>query len=111
MSGIMIVGIPTDDGQVVSGHFGKSKYFVIARIDGNEASEKRTVENPHNNEATEQGGHGKLLKMLVDNKVNMVICADLNPRMEQNLNSLGISVNKCSYGQGIGDLLRGIQPD
>ena len=49
--------------------------------------------------------------MLVDNKVNMVICAELNPRMEQNLNSLGISVNKCSYGQGIEDLLRGIQPD
>ncbi|MGC8537608.1 MAG: NifB/NifX family molybdenum-iron cluster-binding protein [Candidatus Micrarchaeia archaeon] len=107
----MIVGIPTDDGQIVSGHFGKSKYFVIANINGNGASEKRVVENPHNKEATEQGGHGKLLKMLVDNKVNMVVCADLNPRMEQNLSSLGIKVNKCGYGLSIDDLLRDIQPD
>ncbi|MEM0149926.1 MAG: NifB/NifX family molybdenum-iron cluster-binding protein [Candidatus Micrarchaeaceae archaeon] len=106
----MIVGIPTDDGQTVSGHFGKSKYFVVAKLDGGIIADKKTVENPHNKEATEQGGHGELLKMLVDNKVNVVVCTDLNPRMQENLESLGILVNRCGNGQHIDDLLRSVQP-
>ncbi len=106
----MIIGIPTDDGRAVSGHFGKSKYFAIIEVDKGIEKNRKIVENPHNKEENEQSGHGKLLKMLVDNKVNAVICVDLNPRMKDNLGSLKIEVNMCGYGQAIDDLVRGIQP-
>ena len=90
----MIIGIPTDDGSVVSEHFGRSRYFaIIDREEGKETTH-RLVENPHDKEASEQSGHGKLLKMLVENKVEKVICFNLNPRMQKNLESLKIEVEK-----------------
>lgn len=88
----MIVAIPTDDGKRVSEHFGRSRYFLIT--DTEDASAKKLVENPHEKEENEQSGHGKLLKMLMENKVNKVVCFNLNPRMEKNLNSLKITVEK-----------------
>jgi predicted Fe-Mo cluster-binding NifX family protein len=90
----MIIGIPTDDGSVVSEHFGRSRYFaIIDREEGKETTH-RLVENPHDKEASEQSGHGKLLKMLVENKVGKVICFNLNPRMQKNLEALKIKVEK-----------------
>ncbi len=83
----MIIGVPTDDGKLVSGHFGRARYFLI--IDGKES---RLVENPHLMDESDQSGHGKLLKMLVQNKVTKVFCSDLNPRMEKDLSSLKIQV-------------------
>jgi predicted Fe-Mo cluster-binding NifX family protein len=87
----MIVAVPTDDGKMVSEHFGRAKYFLI--IDTNSKS-TNLVENPHEKEENEQSGHGKLLKMLVEKKVSKVICFNLNPRMEGNLNSLHMAVEK-----------------
>ncbi len=87
----MIVAIPTDDGKVVSDHFGHAKYFLIIDAD---SKERKLVENPHEKEENEQSGHGKLLKMLVENKASKVICFNLNPRMEGDLKSLKIAVEK-----------------
>ncbi len=94
----MILGIPTDDGTHVSAHFGHSKYFLI--IDTN-SHEKKLVENPHEKEENEAAGHGKLLKMLVQNKVNKVICANLSQKMEGNLSSLKIEIQKVNEGTDI----------
>ncbi len=90
----MIIGIPTEEGEFVSDHFGRSKYFVI--FDTKNANLHKLIENPHQHAATEQSGHGLLLKMLVQNSVNEVICSNLNPRMQQNLESLKIAVKKCA---------------
>jgi predicted Fe-Mo cluster-binding NifX family protein len=101
----MIVGIPTDDGSIVSEHFGRSKYFLIANLEDGRVLSKKLVENPHNKESDDQAGHGRVLKMLVDNKVNEVVCFNLNPRMQDNLSSLKISVSKCSIRSRIDDIL------
>ncbi len=95
----MAIGIPTDDGKQVSGHFGRARYFLI--INGNE---RRLVENPHSSDESDQGGHGKLLKMLVQNKVTKVFCSDLNPKMEKDLSSLKIEVAKVPYGAQISSI-------
>ncbi|MCL4411635.1 hypothetical protein M1329_01755 [Candidatus Marsarchaeota archaeon] len=102
----MIIGIPTDDGKHVSEHFGRSKRFMIVDMQDGRELERRLVENPHDKEQSEQSGHGKLLKMLVENKVNRVVCFNLNPKMEKNLDSLKIEVRKCSEGAEIGSLLK-----
>jgi predicted Fe-Mo cluster-binding NifX family protein len=102
----MIVGIPTDDGSIVSEHFGRSKYFLIANLEDGIIVSKRLVENPHNKESDDQAGHGRVLKMLVDNKVNKVVCFNLNPRMQDNLKSLKISVGKCAINSRIDEILR-----
>lgn len=101
----MIIGIPTDDGIVVSEHFGRSGMFLIADVDGGKVASNAIVENPHNKEEKEQSGHGKLLKMLVEHKVNRVVCSNLNPRMQQNLESVGISVDRCGVDSSIEKIL------
>ncbi|MBE5728274.1 hypothetical protein IHE51_00205 [Candidatus Parvarchaeota archaeon] len=95
----MIIAIPTDDGKTVSEHFGHAKYFLL--VDTNVDGVKKLNENPHEKEENEAAGHGKLLKMLVENKVAEVICSRLNPRMEKNLNSLKIIVKKVEEGSSI----------
>ena len=104
----MIVGIPTDDGVTVSEHFGRSRDFIIAKLENGNLIGKKLVENPHNKMTNEQAGHGSVLKMLTDNKVNKVICTHLNPRMEENLESLNITVEKCQMNSRIDDIL-GVQ--
>lgn len=101
----MIVGIPTDDGTNVSNHFGRSRNFLIADLRDGKIVEKDFVENPHNKDSDEGAGHGRLLKMIVDNKVNKVICSNLNPRMQNNLESLKIVVERCDINSTIEDLL------
>ncbi len=101
----MIVGIPTDDGVTVSEHFGRSRDFMIARLEDDNQIVKNLVENPHNKMTNEQAGHGSVLKMLTDNKVNKVICVHLNPRMEENLRSLKITVEMCRMNSRIDDIL------
>ncbi len=101
----MIIGIPTDDGKTVSEHFGRSGEFLIAVLNGKDIVSRTSVENPHNKEASEQSGHGKLLKMLVEHKVNQVICSNINPKMQRNLGSLGIAVVRCDPDSMIEDAL------
>ncbi|MEM0094378.1 MAG: NifB/NifX family molybdenum-iron cluster-binding protein [Candidatus Micrarchaeaceae archaeon] len=102
----MKIGIPTDDGRIISEHFGRAKYFLIVDTE-NGSQARRLVENPHEKEENEQSGHGKLLKMLVENKVEKVICFNLNPRMEKNLKSLKIEVERVSEGSNIESILHG----
>jgi predicted Fe-Mo cluster-binding NifX family protein len=102
----MIVGIPTDDGKLVSEHFGRSKFFVIADIENGKSKGRKIIENPHDKEINEQSGHGKLLKVLMENHVNKVICFNINPRMEKNLNSLKITVEKCADNSAIDKLIK-----
>ncbi len=97
----MIIGVPTDDGKSVSEHFGRSKYFMIIDKEQGRETHHRLVENPHDKEENEQSGHGKLLKMLVENKVSKVVCFNLNPRMQKNLESLKIEVEKVEEGSRI----------
>ncbi len=98
----MSIGIPTDDGKSVSEHFGRAKYFLIVDDKNNRVQ----VENPHEKEENEQSGHGKLLKMLVENKVKKVFCFNLNPKMEKNLNALHIEVEKVEEGSRIENILK-----
>jgi predicted Fe-Mo cluster-binding NifX family protein len=102
----LIVAIPTDDGVTVSEHFGRSKNFLLVKVENGRLAEKRLAENPHNKESDDQTGHGKLLKMLTDNRVNKVICFNLNPRMESNLGSLRITVEKSKLNSTIDEVLR-----
>ncbi|MGC8516543.1 MAG: NifB/NifX family molybdenum-iron cluster-binding protein [Candidatus Acidifodinimicrobium sp.] len=99
----MIIAIPTDDGNTVSEHFGHSKYFLL--VDTEKKENNKLNENPHEKEENEAAGHGKLLKMLVENKVNEVICSNLNPRMEKNLSSLKIGIKKVESGSNIENLI------
>lgn len=101
----MIVGIPTDDGKTVSDHFGRSKQFAIAEVESGTVGLVTMVDNPHASEATEQGGHGKLLKMLRDRKVEVVVCSNLNPRMQNDLEKLGIRVERCTPRSSIDSVL------
>jgi predicted Fe-Mo cluster-binding NifX family protein len=100
----MIVGIPTDDGKHVSDHFGRSRYILVA--DTGKPGERNLVENPHQLAETEQGGHGMLLKMLREREVRRVICSNLNPRMQKNLESLGIQVVRCEASAEIESVIR-----
>jgi predicted Fe-Mo cluster-binding NifX family protein len=102
----MIIGIPSDDGINVSEHFGRSERFLLAEVKGAQVLNKNFVDNPHNKEVNEQSGHGKLLKMLVDHNVNKVICFNLNPRMQKNLESLGITVERCGIDSKINRILQ-----
>jgi predicted Fe-Mo cluster-binding NifX family protein len=102
----MIIGIPTDDGRHVSEHFGRARHFMIVDVRQGAEPERRLVENPHDKEQSEQSGHGKLLKMLVENKVGKVICFNLNPKMEKNLGSLKIVVQRCGEDSEIDSLLK-----
>ncbi len=102
----MIVGIPTDDGVTVSEHFGRSKKFMLIRIENGRVAERKLVDNPHSENSDDQAGHGRLLKMFTDNKVERVICSNLNPRMERNLNSLKISVERVDMNTGIEEALK-----
>lgn len=102
---MMIVGIPTDDGTAVSEHFGRSRHFLIARLENGKLVERTLVENPHNKESDDAVGHGRVLKMLTDNKVTKVICSNLGPRMVDNLESLKITVERCNYNSNIDQLL------
>lgn len=100
----MVIAVPTDDGKCVSAHFGHARYFLI--ID-NTSKEQKLIENPHEKEQNEAAGHGKLLKMLVQNKVNQVICSNLSQKMENNLKSLKIDVKKVDEGSEITRILNG----
>ena len=99
----MTIGIPTDDGKSVSGHFGRSRYFMIVDKEQGKETKHVLVENPHDKEENEQSGHGKLLKMLVENRVSKVVCFNLNPRMQKNLESLKIEVEKVQEGAAVSD--------
>ncbi|MEM3177835.1 MAG: NifB/NifX family molybdenum-iron cluster-binding protein [Candidatus Micrarchaeaceae archaeon] len=100
----MKVGIPTDDKYTVSEHFGRAKYFLIVDMENGKQT-KKLIENPHETEENEQSGHGKLLKMLVENKVDKVICSNLNSKMERNLESLKIKVERVGEGSTIEGIL------
>ncbi|MCL5427613.1 MAG: hypothetical protein M1321_00305 [Candidatus Marsarchaeota archaeon] len=96
----MIIGIPSDDALTVSDHFGRSKTFVLIEL-WNGMKRREIVDNPHNSEPDEKSGHGRLLKMLAENRVNMVVCVNLNPRMQKNLESMHIAVTRCEPGSRI----------
>ncbi len=100
----MILAIPTDDGDYLSEHFGHAKYFLIVDT---EHDEKKLLDNPHEKESNEAAGHGKLLKMLIQNKVNQVICSNLSQKMENNLKSLNISIKRVDGNLKIKELLNG----
>jgi predicted Fe-Mo cluster-binding NifX family protein len=102
----MIVGIPTDDGVTVSEHFGRSRSFLIAKIENGILTGRNLYENPHNKESDDKAGHGRVLKLLTDNKVNKVVCFNLNPRMQENLESLKIKVERSELNSRIDDILR-----
>ena len=99
----MIIGIPTDDGRSVSEHFGRSRYFMIVDKEHGEETKHVLVENPHDKEENEQSGHGKLLKMLVESGANKVVCFNLNPRMQKNLESFKIEVERTGSGKRVSD--------
>lgn len=101
----LIIGIPTDDGEKVSDHFGRSVQFLIATIENGGVVRKSLLGNPHDKEMNDQSGHGKLLKMLTAHKVNRVICSNINPKMQRNLTSLGINVIRCNPDSKIADIL------
>ncbi len=102
----MIIGTPTDDGRHVSEHFGRAKSFVIVDVQDGKIQKRTLIDNPHEKEQNEQSGHGKLLKMLVENKVGKVVCFNLNPKMEKNLGSLKIVVQRCGEAAEIDSLLK-----
>ncbi|MCL4333147.1 MAG: hypothetical protein M1290_06125 [Candidatus Thermoplasmatota archaeon] len=102
----MIVGIPTDDGVTVSEHFGRSRSFLIAKIEDGKVVSRNLYENPHNKESDDQVGHGRVLKLLTDNKVGKVVCFNLNPRMQGNLESLKIKVEKSGLNSRIDEILK-----
>ncbi len=102
----MITCIPTDDGVTVSDHFGRSKQFLIVKIEKGNLIEKNLIENPHNREKDELVGHGSVLKVLTDNKVTKVLCTNLGPRMLDNLGSLKIAVERIGQNSRIEDVLR-----
>ncbi len=101
----MIIAIPTDDGFTVSEHFGRSRNFLIARIENGKVISKTLAENPHNKESDDQVGHGRVLKTLTDNGVRKVICSNLGPRMVDNLGSLKIAVERVQYSSNIEPIL------
>ena len=102
----MIIGIPTDDGVTVSEHFGRSKNFIIVDIENGKQLFRKVEDNPHNKESDDRAGHGRVLKLLTDNKVRKVICYNLNARMEDNLASLKISIKRIELGSKIDEILR-----
>ncbi|MEM0128152.1 MAG: NifB/NifX family molybdenum-iron cluster-binding protein [Thermoplasmatales archaeon] len=102
----MIAAFPTDDQIHISDHFGRCKYFILADISSGKLEKKQLIENPHNSEEREGVGHGLVLKLLTDNKVNRVFCTNMGERMEDNLRSLHIDVQRCERGTSISDLLR-----
>ena len=102
----MIIGIPTDDGVTVSEHFGRSKNFIIVDIENGKQLFRKVEDNPHNKESDDRAGHGRVLKLLTDNKVKKVICYNLNPRMEDSLASLKISIKRIEPGSKIDEILK-----
>ena len=102
----MIIGIPTDDGVTVSEHFGRSKNFIIVDIENGKQLFRKMEDNPHNKELDDRAGHGRVLKLLTDNKVKKVICYNLNARMEDNLASLKISIKRIELGSKIDEILK-----
>ncbi|MGC8645604.1 MAG: NifB/NifX family molybdenum-iron cluster-binding protein [Thermoplasmata archaeon] len=101
----MIVAIPTDDGVHVSDHFGRCRYFMVAEASNGKLQNSKLIENPHNKEESEGVGHGLVLKLLTDNKVRKVFCTNLGPRMEENLRSLKIEIERCPSGSQIASLV------
>ncbi|MEM0106603.1 MAG: NifB/NifX family molybdenum-iron cluster-binding protein [Candidatus Micrarchaeaceae archaeon] len=99
----MYIAIPTDDRKFISEHFGKAKYFLI--VDTLQGS-KTLIENPHEKEENELSGHGKLLKMLVENKVKKIFCFNINPKMEKNLNDLHIEISRVIEKTSIENILK-----
>jgi Uncharacterized conserved protein len=101
----LIIGIPTDDEVKVSEHFGRSKFFLIVKIESGKLIERRLHENPHNRESDDQMGHGKVLKLMTDNGVNKVICTNMGPRMVDNLVKLKIAIERCRPESSITEVL------
>ncbi|MCL4450721.1 MAG: hypothetical protein M1386_05360 [Candidatus Thermoplasmatota archaeon] len=102
----MIIGIPTDDGVTVSEHFGRSKNFLIVGVENGKLLSRKIEDNPHNKESDDRAGHGRVLKLLTDNKVKKVICFNLNPRMEDNLTSLKIAIKRAGLNSTIDEILK-----
>ncbi|MEM0073270.1 MAG: NifB/NifX family molybdenum-iron cluster-binding protein [Thermoplasmatales archaeon] len=105
----MIIAVPTDDGIYVSEHFGRCKYFLIAEV-SDAVVRKELVENPHNKEEREGAGHGLVLKLLREKKVNLVFYTNIGGRMLDNLNSLHINAQVCDAGSKISDLINDQSP-
>ena len=72
------IAIPSDDQETISGHFGRTKGFLIYDVDENNVSNKMYVENNftghahghhHDHQHDHQHSHGGILQALKDCKV------------------------------------------
>lgn len=85
----MRIAIPTNDGKTVSEHFGRSNYFFIY---DSETKEKKLIDNPHKENIDDRVGHALLLKSLLNEKIDKVICYNLGMKMMNDLNKVNIGV-------------------
>ncbi|MBE8539058.1 NifB/NifX family molybdenum-iron cluster-binding protein [Geoglobus acetivorans] len=86
----MKVAIPTDDGTLVSEHFGRARYFYIT--DGKNA---KLAENPHREHAGRHEKHRRkheLVNLLVGEGVEVVYALHVGEGMRRNLGEAGIKI-------------------
>ncbi|NOZ30975.1 MAG: hypothetical protein GXO68_03380 [Crenarchaeota archaeon] len=110
MAGIC-VSIGTDDGiHVKVGHFGDSKYFYHYRLEGDNVTLEKVVENPYRGEHGHGHGHGRHTKREriyeLNRECNVIVATFFGPGGEEFMSSRGIRVVRVDPGTTISDSLK-----
>lgn len=95
----MKIAIPTDDGKIVAGHFGRCVSYACFDEGGKALEEiKNTSEH--------MGGQGLPPELLKNNNVDVLLCRDLGPNAIHLCKSNGIKVYKNVEAETISDLFK-----
>ncbi|WP_048057936.1 NifB/NifX family molybdenum-iron cluster-binding protein [Methanothermococcus okinawensis] len=88
----MKIAIPMESDKVCP-HFGRAPYFLIANID----NEKKEIINTKvvENVPCDGQGHGKAVKILIDEKPDVVICINMGGNSMENLSKRGVEIYTC----------------
>lgn len=117
------IAIPTDDGQRVSSHFGRARYFLIAEFENGEELSRHLVENSnsrgdhghgsgngsrygHNHNHNHSRSHGHEKVFLSTGDIQGVIAVRIGPHMIEELKSKKIGVYLVPINSTIEDAIK-----
>ncbi len=80
------------DSDKISQHFGRCQYFLIINLDDNkEIKDTKVVKN----KPCDGKGHGKSVKILLDEKIDGAICINIGKNSIENLSKKGVKIYRC----------------
>ncbi|MDI6861181.1 MAG: NifB/NifX family molybdenum-iron cluster-binding protein [Caldisericia bacterium] len=98
----MKIAVASNDGKIISSHFGRTRGFVIFEIEGNEIKKREYLPNTftghhggiHNRGLHHFDTHSAIIEALKD--VNIVISHGMGRRLYDDLKNAGIDVYVCN---------------